>query len=121
MRKRLVFNSISQTSLFVVNVVCAFLISPIVIHHLGNRDYGIWEILLSICGYMGLLDLGVSPAIVRYVSKEFTIGDKSSRNQLFNTALFAMVFTGILAFIVTAVLSFFPEILLNQSIVDVPY
>jgi O-antigen/teichoic acid export membrane protein len=121
MRKRLIFNSISGTMLFVVNIVCVFLISPVVIHHLGNRDYGIWEILLSICGYMGLLDLGVSPAIIRYVSKEFTIGDKGSRNQLFNTALFAMVFTGMLAFLVTVILSFFPEILLNQSTVDVPY
>jgi O-antigen/teichoic acid export membrane protein len=121
MRKRLIFNSVSGTSLFLVNVVCVFLISPVVIRHLGNRDYGIWEILLSVCGYMGLLDLGVSPAIVRYVSKEFTIGDKGSRNQLFNTALFSLVLTGVLACIVTVILSFFPELLLNQSIVDVPY
>ena len=55
LRKKLLLNSLSGTSLYLINIVVAFIMSPVIIRALGNRDYGLWELVMSVIGYMGLL------------------------------------------------------------------
>jgi len=38
-----------------ITMVVGFLMSPFVVHHLGNTGYGIWTLILSFCGYFGML------------------------------------------------------------------
>src|SRR5690606_454991 len=53
----------------VIKLAITFIMTPIFVRSLGNYDYGIWEILGAIVGYMGLLDLGIKPAISRFAAK----------------------------------------------------
>ena len=46
-----------------------FFLSPFVVHSLGNSAFGIWTILVSLVGYVGLFDLGIRAAVTRYVAK----------------------------------------------------
>ena len=39
------------------------------VHHLGNTEYGMWTLLGSIVGYLGLLDFGVRGAVTWYVAR----------------------------------------------------
>ena len=55
LRKKLLLNSLSGTSFYLINIVVAFIMSPVIIRALGNRDYGLWELVMSVIGYMGLL------------------------------------------------------------------
>jgi len=57
MSRKLLLNSLSGASLYLVSIVAAFIMSPVYIKALGNRDYGLWELVMSVIGYMGLLDL----------------------------------------------------------------
>ncbi len=41
----------------------AFFLTPFVVNSLGSTAYGIWVLLMSLTGYYGLLDLGVSAAL----------------------------------------------------------
>jgi O-antigen/teichoic acid export membrane protein len=43
--------------------------TPIVVANLGSYDYGIWEMIGGIIGYMGVISLGVRPAVSRFASK----------------------------------------------------
>ena len=61
---------------------------PFIIHAIGDRDYGIWVLVGSIMGYYGLLDFGITSAVVRYVSKFSAVKDDRNINQIFNTSLF---------------------------------
>ena len=54
---------------FAFNVGVSFFLSPFIVHRLGNTAYGIWVLLGSLVGYMGLLDLGVRGAVMRYVAR----------------------------------------------------
>ena len=54
--------------------VAMLVVSPVLIHGLGAETYGQWIVLLSLIGYVDLLDLGMSGAAVRYLSLE--IGDQ---------------------------------------------
>ena len=94
MSKKLLLNSLSGTTLYVANVAVAFVMSPVYIRALGNRDYGLWELVMSVIGYMGLLDLGVGTALVRFVA---VADGKANREDLQKTISTAFVFFSIVA------------------------
>ena len=56
-----------------IDVIVGILLSPFILHRLGDAAFGIWVLIFSITGYYGLFNLGIRSSIVRYVSK-FEIG-----------------------------------------------
>ena len=42
------------------NLLVMFFMSPFVVHTLGDGTYGLWSLLMSITGYLGLVDVGVN-------------------------------------------------------------
>ncbi|MEJ5359832.1 MAG: oligosaccharide flippase family protein [Desulfobacterales bacterium] len=113
MSKRLILNSASAAVLYAVNIVIAFIMSPVVVRALGNRDYGIWEMLLSFCGYMGILELGLGPAVIRYVAREMALQNQDSLNRVFNSAFWCLLLVGLLSLIGMCLVALIPETLLN--------
>jgi O-antigen/teichoic acid export membrane protein len=61
-------NVLANWGAFVFSAMIGFLLSPYVVHHLGNTQYGIWVLLGSLVGYLGFLDLGVRGAVMRFVA-----------------------------------------------------
>ncbi len=76
-------------------MVIAFLITPILVKNLGDYDYGLWEILVAILGYMGLLDFGMKPTIVRFVAKYHAENSHQRLQNLYSTAWVFMFFVGL--------------------------
>jgi len=108
MRRRLIVNSISGSALLVTHVGIAFFLSPILVRTLGNRDYGIWEILISLFGYLSILDLGVVNAIVRHVAQAAAQADRRRMDALVSTALALLLAAGAIGFSIMAVLGIQP-------------
>ena len=69
MLRTLLRNILSNWAGFLVEACVAFYLSPFVIHTLGDTSYGIWILLTSLTGYFGLLNLGLRPAINKYVAE----------------------------------------------------
>jgi len=76
-------------------IAIAFLLSPFLVHTLGDTKYGIWSIMAALTGYMTLLDLGVSSAIAKYVSKYKALNDYKSLNIVFSSGIVIMVLVGL--------------------------
>ena len=89
MKKRpsLKINSISNYASLFVQIAVGFFLTPFIISHLGQTGYGIWVLVGSFVGYYGLLNLGVSSAIVRYIARYSAQKNTSSLNETANTAL----------------------------------
>ena len=92
-----------------VNVAVGFLLTPFVIHHLGDAANGIWVLIFSITGYYGIFDLGIRSAIIRYVSKFAATGEKEELAKVINTNLFLHTCTFVLSMLVTVVLSMYVD------------
>ena len=41
---------------------------PLALHYLGKEEFGLWALALQINGYLGLLDLGISSAVSRFLA-----------------------------------------------------
>lgn len=92
-RRNIVENVLSNWASLVVSVAVAFLVSPIVVHSLGNELYGAWTLIASVTGYFTVLDFGVNTAIVRYISSSDAQKDDVQARRVYSTslALFAAV------------------------------
>ncbi len=108
-------NSFSQATLFGVNIVVAFLLSPVIIRELGDRNYGIWEILLSVFGYLSLLDLGVSPAFMRFVAHAAARDDRETINRVVSSAFVFLCGIGLLGLLLMNLVPRYSDSLLNLA------
>jgi O-antigen/teichoic acid export membrane protein len=78
---------------------------PFVIGAIGDRWYGLWILAGSFTGYFGFLDLGLSTANERFISRALGTGDKEEINVIFNTSLFLFILAGALTIVVSAVIA----------------
>ena len=93
-------------------IIIAFMLSPFLVHSLGDTRYGVWSVVSALTGYMALLDLGVSSAMAKYVSKFKALKDYRSLNQVLASGLVIMLSAGTILLIfspilASAVVSFF--------------
>lgn len=68
-------------------VVVAFLLTPFILNRLGLAAYGLWGVLNSLIGYMGLVDLGVRGSLGRFVNFHLARDDSVAARQAVVTTL----------------------------------
>lgn len=86
-------NILSNWGTFILFAVAGFFISPFIVHKLGDSLYGIWAIVGSAVGYLGLLDVGVRGAVTRYMARYAVLDDLDSANRLASSA--KLLFAGL--------------------------
>jgi O-antigen/teichoic acid export membrane protein len=69
------------------------LLTPMMVHHLGAVDYGIWVLAGSVLDYYGLLDLGMRAAMFRYVSLFRGGSQREEVDRTFSSALLLVIGT----------------------------
>lgn len=96
MIRTLLVNTGSNVLVMVVKLAITFIMTPIFVHNLGKYDYGLWEMIAAVIGYMGILDLGLRPAISRYASRHQAEGDQAALQSVYMSALVFMALVGVL-------------------------
>lgn len=102
---RIARNVLSNWGSYAFSMVVNFFLAPFVVHHLGNSQYGVWTLIVSLTGYLGLLDFGVRGAVTRYVARFHTQVDHERASRVASSALAVFTATGILAIMVSAILA----------------
>lgn len=78
-----------------ISSVGMLLLLPLVLHKLGEYDFGIWGMVSSITSYLLLLDFGIALACTRYLSMKAE--DRTNRTLIISNALLlALLITGVL-------------------------
>lgn len=62
-----------------------FMLTPFLVHNLGDAQYGLWVLLGSVVVYFQLLDLGLSASLARYVAQYVAQGRESELSDLAST------------------------------------
>ncbi|GAA5218529.1 lipopolysaccharide biosynthesis protein [Corallincola platygyrae] len=93
--KRVVKNTFSNVGVLFIKLGITFVMTPVIVLNLGNYDYGIWEIIGSVLGYMGMLDLGLKPTISRFAARYNAQQDRESMTKVYSTALVFMLAIGV--------------------------
>lgn len=86
---------LSYITIFLTTTI-AIVYTPVMLRYLGQGEYGLRSLAGSVVSYLGLLNLGIGSAMVRYITKYKVNGDKKMVDSIIT--LFLCVFTG-LAFV----------------------
>jgi O-antigen/teichoic acid export membrane protein len=121
MHKKLLTNSLTSLLLHLAGIIIAFVVSPIMVRTLGNRDYGAWDLVSSIAGYLGVLDLGISPAIISLIARASATNDRMRMNKVLNSAIAILSLVGFVSMTIMLVLTQYCHQILNVKQGEIPY
>jgi O-antigen/teichoic acid export membrane protein len=63
-----------------------FLLTPIVLAHLGRRGYALWTLMGAMASYGWLLDFGIGGAVVKYVAEHVARGERAAARMMIGSA-----------------------------------
>lgn len=61
-------NAFQELVIFVYPVALTIVLTPVILHFIGPEEYGIFALANVFVSFVGLLDIGMGPAIVRFLS-----------------------------------------------------
>jgi O-antigen/teichoic acid export membrane protein len=96
MIRKLLKDSFSCAAVPFVKMAITFIMTPVIVHALGNYDYGVWEMVFAIIGYLEFLDLGLMPAIVRNVARFQALKDREELQRIYSTSMAFFLPVGLL-------------------------
>jgi len=104
---RILRNVFSNWGSYIFSLVVNLFLAPFVVRHLGDAGYGLWTLIVSLTGYLGLLDLGVRGAVTRYVAKFHAAEEHREAGRVTHTALLIFTAVGMLAIAAGVALAYF--------------
>ncbi len=103
--RKIIFNSFSNVMKLVSYLIVSFFMTPFLVHNLGVMLYGIWAMVLSVVGYMTLMDLGMQTAVMKYIAECDMGKDKEKISQIILNSLIFYGFITIVGFIILVILA----------------
>ena len=111
--KKIARNALANGTGFAVEAIIAFCMLPYIIHRIGESAYGIWALIISLTGYMGLLNLGLRPAINKYVAQYNALDQKEKMKDLVQASLFCYLICGVLIIIISSGVAYYANEMFN--------
>jgi O-antigen/teichoic acid export membrane protein len=102
-------------AVYAVTIVSGLLLTPIIVDSLGTEQYGIWAVIGSVLAFIGLLDLGIAPSVIRHSAEQRGRRAPEETNELASTALalYAVIFAA--AVLITLALAW-----ALPTVIDIP-
>lgn len=91
MKSELKIGSILSVLSIILNSLISIFYTPMYMRYLGTTDYGINSLVQSIMGYIGMLNLGLGSAMVRYTVRYRTAGKIEEEKSL--NGMFLVIFS----------------------------
>lgn len=103
-------NAVANQGAFVVSVLAALIISPIVVRSLGDETYGYWTLVMSLTSYYSFIDMGIRTAVTQYVARYLVSKDRENLARTLNTAIAVLsVIALVICVVAIAFAAFFPH------------
>jgi len=103
--RTLLRNSLFRNANFLFTIAVSLVMTPFIVRSLGVRYYGFWTLVGTFIGYYGLLDLGLSSAVSRYVSQALGKNDYRTMSSTAGTAFGLFTAIGSVALLATFVVA----------------
>ena len=111
---RLLRRNIGWTYLsWAATVASGIVLTPVVVRHLGSEEYGVWAFVGSLAAYVALLDLGLSPAFVRFAAEARGRRSAEDLRALASVGLYLYGAIGVLATLVGLALAWLTPVFID--------
>ena len=107
--KKLIIGSVSRTVLSLAQMAVGFFMMPFLVRHLGDHWYGVWTVIGATVAYLTMMDLGLSQAIILYLSRYIATQEHDKANKVVNTAIVVYSWISAAVLVLAAILAFFVD------------
>jgi O-antigen/teichoic acid export membrane protein len=83
--RRLPSNALHNLVALLLPVAASLAATPFIVHRLGDEQFGLYMLVLSVVALGGLIDLGVATASVKFVAESRARGDAAELSRLVNS------------------------------------
>ncbi|MEW6412247.1 MAG: flippase [Candidatus Zixiibacteriota bacterium] len=103
--QQLVRNILSSWGGYLIRLIITFFFVPYIASVFGDARYGVWVIIFQTINYFSLLDIGLTSALTRYISRHLSERDYDKINRILSTSnllyfvVGSIVFGGIYLFV----------------------
>lgn len=111
MKKALLRSSFFSAAEIVIVSLISLALTPYLIKHLGDDDYGLWILIISVLGWFSFIDLGFSYAVQRNIVMALEKADHHRINVVFSVSVALFSVLGAIAALCAGVIALFPSIL----------
>ena len=105
--KKVAVNVFSNWTFFALVILTSFFVSPILVHNLGDEQYGLWVLIGSVVGYFSVMDFGINTALVRFVSKYDAQGAYDDSRKIYSNACVFFIGTAVFIAAICLVIAYF--------------
>ncbi|MGN6608720.1 MAG: oligosaccharide flippase family protein [Jatrophihabitans sp.] len=95
-------NALANSGGQITALVIGIALTPLLVRHLGDTGYGVWALVAALQGLGGVLDLGVTASVVKYVAEYRARGEDAVVNRIIGTSVAVHFVLGSLAGVLTA-------------------
>ncbi|MCK5179783.1 MAG: hypothetical protein KAR32_09655, partial [Candidatus Omnitrophica bacterium] len=113
--KRLAAGSVLGGASFILRIAISLFMTPFMIARFGDQTYGLWMLVASFSGFYGVLDLGLSTAVQRYMSRAIGTDDTEEVSYIFNTSLVVFCGLGFIAMLFTGALAWMAPVFVKET------
>ncbi|WP_342442731.1 oligosaccharide flippase family protein [Lysinibacillus sp. FSL K6-0075] len=97
-------------------MLSSLIFTPIIISLLGQKEFGLYSLMIVLVGYLSILDLGLGNAIVRYIARNRATADKVLEASLNGFFLKLFIGIGCLTLLIGFFLFSHVDIIFGQSL-----
>ena len=105
-RRVLFRNLLSNWGGLAADLMVAFFLTPFIVSSLGMVTYGIWSLVNSVIGYLGLIDMGIRGSVGRYINHYMARDDAERVNEVISTSLFFLTLMCLIVFGISYLIAF---------------
>ena len=87
----------------VLHAVIGFLYVPILLHYIGKSEYGLYQLMGSLIAYFGVMDFGLSAAVIRFYAKYRAEGNTTGMENILAISMRCYGIVTVLALIISGV------------------
>lgn len=101
-----------------LRVLISFVFTPFLLARVGDSQYGVYSLSVSLISFISLLDMGFSQTLVRYIARARALDDKDEEARLNGFFLKLYIFIAVIAFVVGLALVFLYPLVSKKTMLD---
>jgi len=113
--RKLALGSSFNSAYLLATAAASFLITPFLVHRLGDHHYGLWTLVVVFTEAYNVLELGLSSAVGRFMAGALGANDKDRGNTIFNTSLFIFGTGGVLALVFSVLAAWLTPLVVHNA------
>lgn len=100
---KVIRNALANYAGSFVTLAVGLVLTPFLVNRLGDVEFGIWSLALSLFGWLSFFDLGLASAITKHIATYDATGEQQWINEAASTLFFVFLAFGALVVVLTLV------------------